>query len=278
MISLLLAICFLLPNTQSHLRLESRFSVSLTNEQPLKMLSDDFVYHTDKFQNCIHFKSNLFVPKVFQSIFTHRKIQLESHRVLCRECSPIDNREMLVDKSRGEADFYTSEHDEVITGIEQCKAHFQIRLFSFPNVITLPISQQQPLLVCRLLDENAITRSSGSFASLPSLPDDCSEGEHDSPCGNPFRPSYEFVPPLRLVGCALLVIASGLIVGYGRGWRIRLVCVTLALVCSLLATWLVLCGHRWYCEGQEHGGYRESVHRSIETVAQVNSLELEELG
>jgi hypothetical protein len=49
----------------------------------------------------------------------------------------------------------------------------------------------------------------------------------------------------------LLIVASGLIVGYGRGWNIRLLCVTLTLSCILLSGWLLLSGHRWYCEGKD---------------------------
>lgn len=108
-------------------------------------------------------------------------------------------------------------------------------------------SSALPIFHCFDLNDCRISgRASafGSFTCLPSLPDDCSEGEQDRPSGYPFRPRYEFVPTLWRVGCVFLIVAGGLIVGYGRGRRIRLVCVPLALACSQLATWLVLCGHR----------------------------------
>jgi hypothetical protein len=116
------------------------------------------------------------------------------------------------------------------------------------------------------------------FSSFLGLPDDCSEGEHDRPCSDSFRPCYEFVPPLRLIFAGLFIVASGLIVGYGRGWNIRLLCVTLALSCILLSGLLLLSGHRWYCEGKDSEQNQISQHRGEKTLAQSNVKVYREIG
>jgi hypothetical protein len=98
-----------------------------------------------------------------------------------------------------------------------------------------PVHNLHPLIKACFLQFDTVPRDSYRTASLPSLPDDCTEGEHDSQCRDPFRPCEEFVPPLRVLGCALFIVISGLIVGYGRyRWRGRLTCVLLALTCRFV--------------------------------------------
>ena len=102
-----------------------------------------------------------------------------------------------------------------------------------------------------------VNRPSG-FACLP---DDCTQGENQRQRCNPFGPCYEFVPPLRLIlaivclGCAVAINVCG------RGW-IRLLCVFPLGCCG----WLILVGHRYWCEGED-GNYHEYSH-SREIVTQ----------
>ncbi len=47
------------------------------------------------------------------------------------------------------------------------------------------------------------------LAGFPSLPNDCSEGEYDGPCGDAFRPSKEYVPPWQVVLSACSFFFAG---------------------------------------------------------------------
>jgi hypothetical protein len=115
-----------------------------------------------------------------------------------------------------------------------------------------------------VLEDDRVSSGIDGAARLDGLPDNCAAGEHDSQCGDPFRPCYEFVPPLRLLFSVLLIVGGGLIVGYGRyGWRVRLVCGLLALACGILATYLILFGHRYYCNANKNEHRQSFEHGAI---------------
>ncbi len=80
------------------------------------------------------------------------------------------------------------------------------------------------------------------FAGFYGLPNDCAKGEQYRPCGYSFRPCYEFVPPLRLISAALLIVCAAVVCGYGTG-RARLLCFPLAFCSGCL----LLSGHRYWC-------------------------------
>src|SRR5271166_1197125 len=88
-------------------------------------------------------------------------------------------------------------------------------------------------------------RRLGSSAGFDSLPDDCSEGEHNRPCRYAFRPCYEFVPPARLFFVLLLIVGAALVCGYGEAGWIRLLSAPLVVSAGCL----LLAGHRYWCEG-----------------------------
>jgi IS1 family transposase len=94
-----------------------------------------------------------------------------------------------------------------------------------------------------------VSGCSDGTPSLDSLPNDRGQGEYQCPRSNSFGPCYEFVPPLRLIVAALCLICAVAINGYGRGWA-RLLCIPLALGSG----WMILCGHKYWCEG-DHREY-----------------------
>jgi hypothetical protein len=155
-----------------------------------------------------------------------------------------------------------------LTSIDQIEPHSPIRNHVDNRMDILMRVAGDDWSLAKNESSGILRHSYGSRTSLPSLPDDCSEGEHNCPCSDSFRPCYEFVPPLRLILVGLLVVASGLIVGYGRGRNIRLLCVTLALSCILPSGWLLLLGNRWYCESKGSEQNQISQHRDEETLAQ----------
>lgn len=121
----------------------------------------------------------------------------------------------------------------------------------------LHLSSDEPSAFCTRRNTCTFLCGLSGLACLVALPNNCTQGEHDQPCRNAFWPCYEFVPPVRLGFAGLFIVVGGLIVGYGAGWRVRTFCIAFALLCSLCAAWLVLNGHRWYCESQ--GSYKSEL-------------------
>lgn len=102
-----------------------------------------------------------------------------------------------------------------------------------PNVSYLALNLPSPIsFVADRNPTNDEFRSETSLNGSPrfnGLPDNCAEGQHDRPCGDAFRPCYEFVPPLRLVFAALLVVCVAFVCGCGGHLRTHLLCVSLVL-------------------------------------------------
>jgi hypothetical protein len=181
-----------------------------------------------------------------------------------RKFKVIHNRKICIRNARNELypHFLKAMKSLGLTSIDQIELNSPIRNHVGDGMDAMMRVAGDDWSLTKNKSSGILRHSSGSLASLPSLPDDCSEGEHNRPCSNPFWPCYEFVPPLRLIFAGLFIVASGLIVGYGRGWNVRLLCATLALSCILLSGWLMLLGHRWYCESKgskqnyssQHGG------------------------
>ena len=90
--------------------------------------------------------------------------------------------------------------------------------------------------------------------SFYGLPDDRTESQNYYPNSDSLRPCYEFVPPLRLFLSIILLGCAVAMNGYGRGW-IRL----LSIPPILCAGWLILDGHRYWCQDDD-GQYREYSH------------------
>lgn len=78
------------------------------------------------------------------------------------------------------------------------------------------------------------------------LPKDYAKGSYQRPCSNTLRPCYEFVPPLRFILAIVCLGGAVAINVYRRGW-IRLLCV-LPMFCT---GWLILCGHKYWCEDDQ---------------------------
>lgn len=125
------------------------------------------------------------------------------------------------------------------------------KVFEIDIVRTVAYFNKQPRSVFRSL------RVSGP-PSLNGLPNDCPQGEYERPCSNPFRPCYEFVPPMRLILVVLIMGCAVAVCGYCNGLA-RLLCIPLMLIAGVL----LLSGHRYWCENGNNGeDHRAFVHKA----------------
>jgi hypothetical protein len=156
-----------------------------------------------------------------------------------------------------------------VSWINDVKVNVQSISFKSQRGTSPPILHINPLTQGGFLQIGTSFHGLRGPTSFDRLPDDCTEGEHDSQCRDAFRPCYEFVPPLRLILIIPLIVSAALIVGYGQGWRTRLVCIPLALLLVLLAGWLLLLGHRYWCDGD---GYNQSYGNQEQIFHTLNSV------
>jgi IS1 family transposase len=129
---------------------------------------------------------------------------------------------------------------------------------SFPSRWCLDVTAQRfnihPLAHPGFLYFYRLERRLGRLSSFTGLPNNRPKGEEQPPRRNTFGPCYEFVPPLRFLFALLCLISAVAINGYGHG-LIRFLCISCILCCG----WLILGGHRYWCQ-DEDGKYRERSH------------------
>lgn len=128
-------------------------------------------------------------------------------------------------------------NDEGRSSPKICKAKFllNIRAFLYPRAEPWALSANEGIRTFL----GCIYRS----ANFNSLPNNCPECGDQRPCSNTFRPCYEILPPLRLILAFLCLCTAVAINAYGRGW------IRLLFILPFLATgWLILGGHKWYCQ------------------------------
>jgi len=182
----------------------------------------------------------------------------------------VHNRKICIRSARNKLNphFLKAVKSLGLTSIDQIEPHPPIGNHVGNRMDTLMRVAGDDWSLAKNESSSILCHGFGSFTRLPSLPNYCSEGEHDRPCSDSFWPCYESAPPLRPILVGLLIVASRLIVGYGWGWNIHLLCVTLVFPCILLSDWLLLLGHRWHCEGKDSDQNYISQYRDGKTLAQ----------